>query len=482
MRPFAALLIALTLNTPLTAQTRIASDFEIAQMKQQLARSKDFLSQLSARLNLGDAYLSRNEPAVARGEFMAARSLAANERVVARTASDITRYATATVYEALAGAKLGEGFEAFELLEEAVRYASDSAKTWNLYSSAMTILRQPAKAASAARNAVAIATAEAGRSGDVPTLLDLAIYQYALASALIENGQDAEAEELLRTAARSLQSRTFGDLKRSAAASESFEIYSTARGEEAAYLSILNRTQLRLGALLERKGDVAGAREQYKRVLDTRTDDATALAALARLGSSSERESQYSAAFEANPFAMTLIRDYQQYLKTAQRADVDGSTIGARVRRVLVQTARGETRAARAGLATLIAENPNNETLKTLLRETATSAAGPAELRELLTLITSDRLTPEQRAELESRTFIQTATFDEARAVGDSGQTVLESGTIEGLRFRFPEPTAFRGTFTAAVPVRLTFRVLGATDVRGADGLLLEPLGLEHLP
>ena len=38
--------------------------------------------------------------------------------------------------------------------------------------------------------------------------------------------------------------------------------------------------------------------------------------------------------------------------------------------------------------------------------------------------------------------------------------------------------TAFRGTFDTAAPLRLTYRILGATTINGADGLLLEPLGL----
>jgi len=47
------------------ACTRIASDFEIAQMKQQIGTSPDFLSQLSGHLNLGDLYLTRSETATA---------------------------------------------------------------------------------------------------------------------------------------------------------------------------------------------------------------------------------------------------------------------------------------------------------------------------------------------------------------------------------------------------------------------------------
>src|SRR6478672_3214343 len=86
--------------SPLFAQTRIASDFEIARMKQQIATSHDFLSQLSGHLNLGDLYLTRSETATARAEYAKALAIAGNEALDARKASDITRYATAVAYSA----------------------------------------------------------------------------------------------------------------------------------------------------------------------------------------------------------------------------------------------------------------------------------------------------------------------------------------------------------------------------------------------
>ena len=39
-----------------------------------------------------------------------------------------------------------------------------------------------------------------------------------------------------------------------------------------------------------------------------------------------------------------------------------------------------------------------------------------------------------------------------------------------------PKPN---GTFAAHVPLRLTYRILGPTQIDGADALLLEPLKLE---
>jgi len=276
----------LLLIAALLAQTRIASDFEIAQMEKQLARSQAFEAQLSGRLNLGDLRASRNELSLARAEYTKAYDLASRERLEARRDSKMTRYANATSYAALAQAKLGRDTSAFELLEEATRYVSDDAETWNLYASAMRILGHPRKAASAARNAVALATKP----------LDVAIYQHALATALLESGETDEAERLLVTVTESLRSSKFDAVKREAARTESFEIYSSARGDVAAYVSLLNRAQLRLASLYEQRGETAKARTQYERVLEARSDDVTALTALGR----------WDDAFEANPFSMPL--------------------------------------------------------------------------------------------------------------------------------------------------------------------------------
>ena len=98
-----------------------------------------------------------------------------------------------------------------------------------------------------------------------------------------------------------LRSDRFASLRGSVARRESFEIYSTARGEEAAYISLLNRSQLRLAALYEGRDDKEAARQQYQRVLDARSDDPTALAAMARLARSSiSRRSVRSVSFCGN--------------------------------------------------------------------------------------------------------------------------------------------------------------------------------------
>jgi tetratricopeptide (TPR) repeat protein len=435
------------LTVPLFAQNRMASDFEIAQTEQQLAQRRDFLSQLSGRLNLGDLRLTRNELSLARAEYARALEIAMKGRLDARRDADFTRYATATAYAGLAEAKLGDRGQAFALLEESLRYASDDAKTWNLYATAMSLLRQPKKAASAARNAVAI--------GGEP--LDVAVYRYSLATALIESGQAAEAEQLLARIVADLRSPAFDELKQSVARKESFEIYSTARGDEAAYLSLLNRAQLRLAALYEARGDAARARAAYQGVLDARSDDPTALAALARLSGGEDRERYFDEAFAANPFSMTLIRQYQ---REAHRPNPNATG----VRLLLDQLARKEYRAARGTLDTLTAKFPDNDTLRQLRRELDAAQTGETnELRRLL--VTWDRLTPEERVALDQRTFTGTATFDSAMP--------FASGTIDGVPFRFSEPTTFNGTFGTSG--RLTFRILGASG----DALLLEPLRLE---
>ena len=470
---------------PAFAQTtRIASDFEIAQMQQQLARSHDFLSQLSGHLNLGDARLGRGESTMARREYAQAYELAANERLDARRASDLARYATATSYAALAEGKLGRDAHAFELSEEAIRYESGEAKTWNLYASTMSLLGKAAKTVSASRNAVALAQRDLKQSPDLGNQLDLVIYQYALASALIETAQTGEAERLLVDVTSSLRSPAFDSLKRDVARREAFEIYSSARGEASSYISLLNRSQLRLAALYESRGDSARARQQYENVLAARSDDPTALAAIARLSQSAEH---FAEAFDANPFSLSLVRDYQRYLASHRGEQAEGDSAGGRMRRVLIAMNRGELHTAKTALDQLDQQYRDNDTLRTLrtelnkpnempafLRAVVTTATPSAtDLRSLIALFNDNRLTPEQRMQLDKVTMTNVVQFDDARS--ENHQTTFESGDIAGVRFRFSEPMAFNGDFAAHAPLRLTYRVLGASN----DELLLEPIQLE---
>jgi hypothetical protein len=479
----AVILLAL----PVAAQQgRLASDFEIAQMERQLERSRGFEAQISGRLNLGDARAGRNETALARSEYAKALEIASSERLSSRRDADVTRYATATSYAALAAAKLGRDGEAFILLEESIRYLSDDPETWNIYSSTMRILRYPRKAASAARNAVAIASVN---PSSVARRLDLAVYQYSLAMALVESGEDREAEEILLAITTALRSREFAALGREVARQESFEVYSSARGDVAAYVSLLNRAQLRLATLYEWRGDVARAREQYQLVLEGRSDDATALGGLARLAESDrERQRRYEEAFEANPFSLPLIREYQQQLASGRLAAVSiaGSTPGARMRAALVQLSRGERRAARETLDSLALSFPQNDAIRLLMREADSGPSPvlpsadptPAELRALIGAF--DALTPEQRATLDQATFASEVTFDRAEQEPDAeNQALFESGTIGDIPFRFSGPVRFAGRFEAAQPLRLTYRILGVTRSGDAWALLLEPIRVE---
>ena len=53
----------------------------------------------------------------------------------------------------------------------------------------------------------------------------------------------------------------------------------------------------------------------------------------------------------------------------------------------------------------------------------------------------------------------------------------FESGTIDGVPFKFSEPMRFNGTFAPHVPLRLTYRILGASG----DAVLLEPVRVEAM-
>jgi tetratricopeptide (TPR) repeat protein len=453
-------------------ETRIASDFEIAQMEHQAATAKDFTSQLAAHLNLGDLHLTRNETAAARGEYRKALDIAGNERTARRKSGDIATYVTATIYASLAHADLGNERASFELAEEATRYAAGSPNIWNLYANAMAVLAFRDKAAGAARNAVAIAE----RIPSPP--LDLAIYRFTLA----RNVGPDEAIPLLERIVASLKSKDFDRVRRQVARNESFEIYSTVSGDPAAYVSLLNRSQLRLAKLYEERGDTARARKTYGDVLAARSDDPTALAGIARLSRSNEERARYFIdAFDANPFSLDTIRAYQQWLRSGgaihDDSRDDSTSVGAQVRHAVEQVTRGE----RPSLDALMKQFPNNDTLQYLqgawkartapafLSGSVTNVMPTAE--ELRALMQLD-LTPEQRVALDRITFTSNVTFN-AGPPAQAGQTIFESGTIGDVPFRFSEPTAFAGTFPTTA--RLTYRILGVSG----NALLIEPVKLE---
>jgi tetratricopeptide (TPR) repeat protein len=441
-------------------QTRMSSDFEIQQMERQAETARDFASQLSAHLNLGELHLTRNESALAQNEFRKALAIAVKERTRWRTAGDLAKYATATMYAGLAQAELGSEHDAFELLDEATRYAGDDAKTWNLYANAMNVLSFPDKAAAAALNAVVIAERD---SSTQP--IDLAIYLFTLASHVSPD----EAVTLLESVIETLQSKEFNGARRDIARHESFEIYSSVHSVASAYISLLNRSQLKLAQLYEQRGETARARKTYQDVLAARSDDPTALAAVARLSQSNEERARYFIdAFDANPFSLDTIRAYEQWLRAGGAIHDDSPSPGARVRHAVEQIVRGE----RPTLDTLMREFPNNDTLRYLatmpntappsfLTNPVTSVTPkPDQLRALLQL----DLTPEQRVALDRITFTSVVTFNPG---------AFESGIIGDVPFKFSEPVTFAGSFPATS--RLTYRILGVSG----NALLLEPIKLE---
>ena len=444
-------------------ETRIASDFEIQQMERQAATAKDFESQLSAHLNLGDLHLTRNENAASRDEYRKALAIAANERTAMRKNGNIAKYATATMYAGFLHAKLGDEQQAFELLDEAARYAGDDAKTWSLYADAMGHLELVGKAAAAARNAVTIAE----RNNDAP--IDVAIYRFTLAAYVPRD----EAIALLERVIAALQSKQFDSVRREIARHESFEIYSTVRGDAAAYISLLNRSQLRLAKLYDERGEAARARKTYQDVLAARSDDPAALAAIARLSRSNEERARYFVdAFDANPFSLDTIHAYEQWLRAGGSIHDDSTSAGAQVRHAVEQIVRGE----RPSLDALMKQFPNNDTLRYLASPPRTAAPAflsgnatnvtpaPDELRALMQL----DLTPEQRVALDRITFTSNVTFN-----APGPQSIFESGTIGDVPFKFSEPIAFSGTFPPNS--RLTYRILGVSG----NALLLEPVKLE---
>jgi tetratricopeptide (TPR) repeat protein len=448
-------------------ETRIASDFEIQQMERQAAKAKDFVSQLSAHLNLGDLHATRNENAAARAEYRKTFDVATGERAAARKRGDLARYATATMYAGSMQARLGDLRDAFELLDEAARYAADNAKTWSIYADAMGFLGFRDKAAAAARNAVAIAEQKQ------PDSLDLAVYRFSL-SAFVPRD---EAIGLLERVVATLKSKQFDKVRRDIARHESFEIYSIVRNDTNAYITLLDRSQLRLAGLYEDRGDFARARKTYQDVLAARSDDPTALAGIARLSQSNEERARYFIdAFDANPFSLDTIHAYELWLRRGGAIHDDSTSAGAQVRHAVEQLVRGE----RPSLDALMKQFPDNDTLRYLanapqtapppfLTNPATSVTPkPEDLRALMQL----DLTPDQRVALDRITFTSAVTFNPGRPA-PAGQTIFESGAIGDVPFKFSEPTSFSGTFPTTA--RLTFRILGVSG----SALLLEPVKLE---
>ncbi|MGH9457804.1 MAG: hypothetical protein ACRD2J_09230 [Thermoanaerobaculia bacterium] len=504
---------------------RVTSDYEIAAAREALERARSDFDRLAAHLNLGDLHAARSENAVAREHYESALEAARAAATEARAGGNLDPYGRAVAWTGLALAKLDRPLEAIAALEEALRYLSDEPKIWNLYASAMDVLDLEAKAESAARNAVTLATDAARRNPSSATLLDLAVYRYTLASALLDaDPLSAEGGAMLEEIAASLDGPEFERLRREIREVEKFEVFSSARGDAEAWLAVRNRALLRLGLHHEARGDAAGARAAFERVLERRSDDPAALAALARLArSAEERERWFAEAFAANPYVLPLIHQYGDHVRDGNAAPPPASSP---MQHVVALVEQGEISGAAAALAQVPAgrrDHPAVRYLKARIavlegrpddaaaiaeelgehpaavarieQRLAASGAAFAEAQALLATARdgvvrdprpdllfllgralAEREAVELRAALDAVRFSVIADFDSAVARTEE-TTTFATANLGATRVRFQTPATFRGSFAPGAH-RLEFRVLGAVD----GELLVEPLRLEVLP
>jgi tetratricopeptide (TPR) repeat protein len=503
MRRAAIAVVAVCITLAGRAQTRIASDIEIREMEEAAKRAKGFDASVSAHYNLGELRHERNESEGARREYETTLKLAREERDDARRDKNVSRYALACGWSGVSLAGLDRDSEAFAVLEEAVRYAADSPGVWNLYSSAMFRLGVPRKAIGAARMSVAaaqISVDAAQRSADVGKrkmlsparhLLELNVHRYALAQALLSvdgDAEDGEAENILRQITQSLESQTLEKLRKTVGTREEFQIVAAPTTERGMYLSIFNRAHMRLAWLYETAGSAEKARAEYQTVVSQRSDEAAALAGLARLASDPQERDRYlSQSLDANPFALDVVEDYELHVQAGNASPAAGASVGSRVRQTIQQIHASDMRGARQTLETLLAAHPNNDVLQSLMERASLSASSgrpwflaepkdlvpnpsEADLRAVLSLFAADTIAPADRATLDQAKFSSIVMFDAV-----DGQT-FRSGTMNKVPFRFQNPTRFEGIDPTASSLRVTYRILGATTVDDRDALLIEPL------
>lgn len=501
------------------AQTRIASDIEIRQMEEEAKRASSFEAKVTARVNLGELRSERNESAAAQREFETALQIARDERNDARRDRDMQRYALACGWSGVALARLDRGPEAFAVFEECTRYSADSPGLWNLYSVAMYRLGVNEKATGAARLSVAAAERKLGPRPAVRALLELNVHRMALAIGLLEDDQD-ESEKILREITESLDSDAFQSLRKSLGKKEEFQIVTAPTTDSGIYLTTFNRAHMRLAAIYENSGRTEEAGREYQAVVSRRSDEAAALAGLARLTSDpKERDKYLIQSLDANPFAAAVVQAYERHVESGDAtAAAAGGSAGSRIRLAIQQIHDRNFRGARETLEALLKVHANNDVLLSLLARgalasgdvaAARAATGKmgdtalraeiedflgstssrpwfldkpvklvtdpseAELRTVLSLFAGNELSPADRAALDQEEFSSSARFDAPD--GDA----FERGTMSGVPFRFQSPTRFRGIASAAKPLRLTFRILGATTVGGRDALLIEPIRAE---
>ena len=511
------------------AQPRLSSDFELQAARDQLRAAQDPSSRIAAHLNLGDVEKSRGDVESSREQFSSAAMLARTTAAESRTRGHIESYARMTAWSGMAMAKLGLDVEAVGAFEESIRYLSDSPAIWNLYASAMTVLGRSDRAISFAANAVAVAP----KGTSASEILDLDVYKYSLASALLAKNDSAnsrEAQKLLEEIDQSLDGKPFSRIRNEIARNEQFEIFSTASGDGAAYLSLWNRSHLRLGQVYETGGHTADARLAYRKVLVLRTDDAEALTGMARLAvNAAERDDYFRAAFSADPFSFPLLNAYRNALAGSPSGlrSPDGDSPGARLQRAVLASrdgrsgesdrllkdldkefgpqrvidfllaknaaARGDFEAARSMSSSGSLPEPERAELRSMVRNADAGSRhalellvpahesprllSPEELQSLIALFRSPEITAEQRTAFDATAFHSTARFAEPVAKDDS-TTTFSSGNIGSIPFRFSSPTRFQGTYDGASALDLEFRILGLSEEAGREIVLLEPIRL----
>ena len=487
MKSACATIVAVFLAVAAHGQTRIATDIEIRHMEEEARRASSFEGRVTARVNLGELRSERNESAAAQREFETALQIARDERDDARRDRDLSRYALACGWSGVALGRLDRGIEAFAVFEEATRYAADSAGLWNLYSVAMYRLGFNEKAIGAARMSVAAAERKLAPRPAVRDLLELNVHRLALAIGLLEGGDTDEAEKILRGITESLDSDAFHSLRKSLGKREEFQIVTAPTTDSGIYLTTFNRAHMRLAALYENNGLVEEARREYQAVVSRRTDEAAALAGLARLESDpKERDRFLIQSLDANPFAAAVVDAYERHVESGDASPAAASgSVGSRLRLAIQQIHDRDFRRARQTLEALLKAHANNDVLLSLLARVALESgsgrpsfldepASPvtdpseADLRAVLSLFARNELSAADRAALDQLEFSSSARFDEAS----------QSGTMSGVPFRFQTPTSFRSV-TSAARLRLTYRILGATTVEGRDALLIEPVRAE---
>jgi tetratricopeptide (TPR) repeat protein len=525
MKRAGAAIVAVFLAVATHGQTRIASDIEIRQTEEEARRASTFEAKVMARVNLGELRSERNESTAAQREFETALQLARDERDTARRARDLPRYALACSWSGVALARLDRGSEAFAVLEEATRYSADSPGVWNFYSVAMLRLGLHEKAVGAARISVAAAERRMVLRPTVHEMLQLNVYRLALANGLSDGGDIAtdEVEQILRGITDSLDSDALQSLRKNLGKHEEFQILTAPTTDSGMYLSTFNRAHMRLAALYENNGLAEEARREYQAVVSRRSDEAAALAGLARLSSDpKERDRYLIQSLDANPFAADVVGEYERHVESGDAtAAGPGGSDGSRLRLAIQQMHDRNFRGARETLEALLETHANNDVLLSLLARTAlesgdvaaaraatgkmgdtalraeledllgSTSARPAfldkpmrrvtdpsdgDLRAVLSLFAGNALSAADRATLDQEEFSSAAIFD----APEGGP--FERGTMRGVPFRFQSPARFRGISSAAKPLRLTYRILGATTVGERDALLIEPVRAEAEP